>query len=203
MTHCVANEWGNDRIHLVKPSSSSSEECIVGVSATVIPALIATTETTGFGVDAAQSESSSNREEHGTFSTLLTGTLSADVYECQQNFNARDDDLYGLLEGDFNKYENENFHPVNACECILNEPRDFLDIDGSGRATHFCETGCIDGIINELDPDVDVENRINAQIHKTIGDILSTILKDSISTALSDAISLEDSDFIPKRTLSK
>ena len=54
--------------------------------------------------------------------------------------------------------------------------------------------------MSDTDPDVDIEERVNSQIRKTISEVLSQIVEEAICGSVKQTVNLEDGENILRRT---
>jgi len=85
-------------------------------------------------------------------------------------------------------YSQEGMHPVDACDCNVISTSDMLDFDQNCDCRIFNEDRHQPKRHINVDPEQDVETRINKQIEKSISDILSEIIQNALQQSMEDVI---------------
>jgi len=133
-------------------------------------------------------ESHSNTNVTQNENWNVTGSLTNQRYEVYQSCNQRQDNFtgsgqrssaYTAADDDWN-FDECDCHPINGRRA--GEVNDQLDGEESCGENHR------QSVVN---PDDDLNKRINAQVQKTISDILSEAINRCISTSLHGCIDVE------------
>jgi hypothetical protein len=145
--------------------------------------LVTTTDTTVTG--AQTSCDTARRCRHDTFGYLVDGKLSSVAVDCKQEAELADDCFEECGLGTIS-YENSAHHccaQSGDCDCTS-----FEDAEEG-----ICGPDCMSNFAC-VDPDQDIENRINHEIRKTISDVLSEIVETAICGSMKHTIDLDEAE---------
>lgn len=127
------------------------------------------TVTTGYECE----ESAATRLRNDTECFSAKGQFCVSKFDCQENCLSEASCFVEDGKGHARFAEEEHEHPIDACDCNLIDTGDLLDLDNDCDCLEFEDKRHHHDI---ADPEQDVEDRINEQIRRTIGDILSEIV---------------------------
>lgn len=154
----------------------------------VIPAQIlntnVATETNGNFCQA----SAGARKRNDTEAFDVSGSFRRNKFDCQEEMTTEASVFIGDGTGCASYYSHEGMHPVDACDCNVISTEDMLDFEQECDCRIFNEDRHKPKKFITVDPEEDVEMRINKQIEKSIGDILSEIVQNAFQQSFEDVV---------------
>jgi len=150
------------------------------ITATVIPAQQLTTTTDTYVDGHADSSTDATRSKTDTFGYLVDGKLTSKSVESSQ-IAERNDDCFEKCGKGTVTYKNVESR-ANNCDCHS------FDNEQAG-----CDADCLDDF-ECVDPDQDIEDRINVHIRQSISDVLSQIVETAICGSMKHVIDLDDNE---------
>lgn len=163
------------------------------VQTTVIPQQVLTTEKHTCLKGHQENEHCSDNCRFDTFGYMVDGHLQSVAVDCNQEAECDNDSFRecGLgcvtydnkAEGGCRRGCNSGCNDNSDCEGFEDS---FEDLNGGDNAMEK---------FTKVDPEKDVENRINHHIRKTISDVLSQIVEKAICGSLQHTISIDDGGF--------
>lgn len=144
-----------------------------------------TTATTGNFCQA----SAGARVRNDTEAFEVSGNFRSNKYDVQEEMISEASAFVGCGTGCAKYAEHEGTHPVEACDCNLISSSDMLNLEDMDCNCKIFndERHQAKKLIN-VDPEEDVELRINKQIEKSIADILSEIIQNALHQSMEDVI---------------
>ena len=158
--------------------------------ATAIPAQILTSNQTTVTAANQCQASAAARRKNETEIFEVTGNFCRNKFDVQEQSISEATCFLNEGCGKACYSSKEGMHPVCACDANCISSQDMLDMNQKCNCMIFQEPrhkrmAQID------DPEVDVEDRINKQIEKTIADILSEIVQNAFHQSLDGVIDFE------------
>ena len=185
---CKSDEWGCDNhVSLAagrglgnghhKALGSGNE-----VEAFVIPAQVQISNTTTDLVSSYNQTSSGQRQKSQVDKYQVSGTFSADHYDCYNNYQ-NEGEAFAENGCVVNSWSDQSNHHDLDCEANGLSSTDLLDFGADGCGTSIKS--------NVEDPEDDVTKKINKQIYSSIADVLNEIISSAISTSLTNAVTID------------
>lgn len=141
------------------------------------------TTTQGFECEDSAAVRLRNDTEH----FRAKGQFCVSKFDCQENCLSEASCFVQDGNGRARFADEEGDHPIDACECHAIDTGDLLDLDEDCDCRIFEDKRHHKDI---SDPEQDVEDRINDQIRRTIGDILSEIVQNAFHQSFEEVIQL-------------
>ena len=145
--------------------------------------LVSNSSTTTHGFECEESAATRLRNDTELF--RAKGSFCVSKFDCQENCLSEASCFVEEGNGRARFAEEEGEHPIEACDCNLIDTGDLLDLDSDCDCLKFEDKRHHKDI---SDPEQDVENKINDQIRRTIGDILSEIVQNAFHQSFEDVI---------------
>lgn len=194
---CGGDRWGcSSAQRNCQPDHRAISGAQQELSATVIPATIMATNTTTCveGTQCAFSSAERNRWDNITFS--VTGDFDTQICDCQQTFDCEHEDFHGNGTQCANFNEKEGKHCIDSCNCHGISGKDLMGFETEKHCLCGGKSkslgGCHKSALCVSNPEKDIEEKINNQIYKTIGGVLSDIVKSAISSCVENTIHMEE-----------
>ena len=187
---CHINQWGCDVYN--RKSRVPSSVTYTGVEQqllqTVVPAQILQSDqkTTTSGNFCQASAGARVRNDTEAFE--VSGNFRSNKFDVQEEMVSEATAFVGQGTGCAKYAQHEGNHPVNACDCNLISSSDMLNLDQDCDCKIFKDERHQAKKFINVDPEQDVEMRINKQIEKSIADILSEIIQNALHQSMEEVI---------------
>ena len=175
---CHTKQWGCDIYN--KKTRVPSSVTYTGVEQqllqTVVPAqVLQSNQTTTTSGNFCQA-SAGARLRNDTEAFEVSGNFRSNKFDVQEEMLSEATCFVGQGTGTAQYAQHECNHPVEACDCNLISSSDMLNLEEDCDCKIFKDERHQPKKLINVDPEEDVEMRINKQIEKSIADILSEII---------------------------
>ncbi len=153
------------------------------IPAQTITSSVSTATTGNFCQDSAGA-----RRRNDTEAFEVSGNFRRNNFDCQEEMISQASCFVADGTGSAGYFSQEGMHPVDASDCNIISTHDMLDFDQNNDCHIFNEDRHKPKRHINVDPEQDVETRINKQIEKSISDILSEIIQNALQQSMEDVI---------------